>query len=228
MSGYAAESAESSYKRARVLFGQSARSVFLPAVDPDIREASLERRRRQAQGGVAKDAAAQSFKPKPQNALVVASSDNEGTDSKTKHPPLNSTANALARIDDTQSQRTTATNTNTNRILVKSRDNSSRTNISTPTWHSPWKLSTVLSSHLGWVRSIAFDRTTNELFATGSADRTIKLWNLPKASVGADDALQLTLTGHISPVRGLAFSERHPYLFSCGEDKQVKCWDLNT
>ena len=38
--------------------------------------------------------------------------------------------------------------------------------------------------------------------------------------------LKLTLTGHISSVRGLAVSPRQPYLFSCGEDKQVKCWDL--
>ena len=38
--------------------------------------------------------------------------------------------------------------------------------------------------------------------------------------------LKLTLTGHISSVRGLAVSPRQPYLFSCGEDKLVKCWDL--
>ena len=38
--------------------------------------------------------------------------------------------------------------------------------------------------------------------------------------------LKLSLTGHISSVRGLAVSSRQPYLFSCGEDKQVKCWDL--
>ena len=30
----------------------------------------------------------------------------------------------------------------------------------------------------------------------------------------------------MSTVRGLAVSRRQPYLFSCGEDKQVKCWDL--
>ena len=27
-------------------------------------------------------------------------------------------------------------------------------------------------------------------------------------------------------VRGVVLSERHPYMFSCGDDKQVKCWDL--
>jgi hypothetical protein len=62
----------------------------------------------------------------------------------------------------------------------------------------------------------------------------------------------MTLTGHIEQVReawgcgnlshgtvvkscyflfylqvtGLVVSPRHPYMFSCGLDKQVKCWDL--
>ena len=27
-------------------------------------------------------------------------------------------------------------------------------------------------------------------------------------------------------VTGLAVSPRHPYMFSCGLDKMVKCWDL--
>ena len=103
----------------------------------------------------------------------------------------------------------------------------SSTTVPTPRWHAPWKLSTVISSHLGWVRSVAFD-PTNVLFATGGADRVIKIFDLAKACVASDDALRITLTGHISPVRGLAFSERHPYLFSGGEDKLVKCWDLET
>jgi WD40 repeat protein len=95
------------------------------------------------------------------------------------------------------------------------------TTIPTPKWHAPWRLSTVISSHLGWVRSIAFD-PTNTMFATGGGDRVIKIFDLAKACVAASDALKITLTGHISPVRGLAFSERHPYLFSAGEDKMVK------
>jgi len=88
-----------------------------------------------------------------------------------------------------------------------------------PEWHAPWKLKTVISGHLGWVHSLAVD-PTNEWFATGSADRTIKIWDL------ASGQLKLTLTGHISSVRGLVVSDRHPYLFSAGEDKQIKCWDL--
>ena len=48
----------------------------------------------------------------------------------------------------------------------------------------------------------------------------VQIWDL------ASGTLKLSLTGHISVVRGLAVSERQPYLFSGGEDKQVKCWDL--
>jgi pleiotropic regulator 1 len=88
-----------------------------------------------------------------------------------------------------------------------------------PTWHAPWRTYRVISGHLGWVRSIAFD-PGNEWFVTGSGDRTIKVWDV------ASGQLRLTLTGHIEQVTGLAISERSPYMFSCGLDKMVKCWDL--
>lgn len=88
-----------------------------------------------------------------------------------------------------------------------------------PAWHAPWKTYRVISGHLGWVRSIAFD-PNNEWFATGSGDRTIKIWDT------ASGQLRLTLTGHIEQVTGLDVSDRSPYMFSCGLDKQVKCWDL--
>jgi len=115
-------------------------------------------------------------------------------------------------------------------ILVRSGrngNNNSNNDDRRPKWHAPWRLSTVLSSHLGWVRSIAFD-PTNDMFATGAADRTIKIFDFAKSCAGSEDALKITLTGHISPIRGLEFSDRHPYLFSAGEDKMVKCWDLET
>eukprot|EP00177_Eucheuma_denticulatum_P006905 GFKZ01012564.1.p1 GENE.GFKZ01012564.1~~GFKZ01012564.1.p1 ORF type:complete len:544 (-),score=45.77 GFKZ01012564.1:3010-4536(-) len=88
-----------------------------------------------------------------------------------------------------------------------------------PSWHPPWKMFRGISGHLGWVRSVAVD-PSNEWFATGSADRTVKIWDL------ASGRLRLTLTGHISAVRGIAISSRHPYMFTVGEDKTVKCWDL--
>jgi len=88
-----------------------------------------------------------------------------------------------------------------------------------PTWHAPWKLYRVISGHMGWVRCVTFE-PGNEWFATGAADRVIKIWDL------ASGKLKLSLTGHVSVVRGLAVSARQPYLFSCGEDRQVKCWDL--
>jgi pleiotropic regulator 1 len=69
------------------------------------------------------------------------------------------------------------------------------------------------------VRSIAFD-PSNDWFCTGSSDRTIKLWETGTGQ------LKLTLTGHIEQVTGLAVSPRHPYMFSCSLDKEVKCWDL--
>ena len=86
-----------------------------------------------------------------------------------------------------------------------------------PTWHPPWKLARVISGHSGWVRCISFD-PTNEFFATGAADRMIKvrfilfknkltslqIWDF------ASGHLKLTLTGHISAVRGVVISPRQP------------------
>jgi len=88
-----------------------------------------------------------------------------------------------------------------------------------PKWHAPWELMRVISGHNGWVRSVSVD-PSNAWFATGSTDRTIKIWDL------ASGTLKLTLVGHIHSVRSVKVSDRHSYLFSCGEDKSVMCWDL--
>ena len=38
--------------------------------------------------------------------------------------------------------------------------------------------------------------------------------------------LTLSLSGGCPQVTGLAVSDRHPYMFSCSLDKEVKCWDM--
>lgn len=140
------------------------------------------------------------------NALVTSPTD-------TRFNERGSKADAQARLG---SSTAVALQTNANKILTK---------VPQPKWHSPWELSAVVAGHLGWVRSIAFD-PSNEWFATGSSDRTIKIWDLAKCCAGVEGGLKLTLTGHLNAIRGLAVSSRHPYLFSVSEDKQVNCWDL--
>ncbi|EFO21964.2 hypothetical protein LOAG_06521 [Loa loa] len=54
----------------------------------------------------------------------------------------------------------------------------------------------------------------NEWFATGGADRIVKIWDL------ASGKLRLSLTGHVSAVRCCKVSRRHSFLFTGGEDKQ--------
>uniref|UniRef100_A0A914X8J0 Pleiotropic regulator 1 n=1 Tax=Plectus sambesii TaxID=2011161 RepID=A0A914X8J0_9BILA len=88
-----------------------------------------------------------------------------------------------------------------------------------PIWHAPWKLYRVISGHTGWVRCVDVE-PGNEWFASGGADRIIKIWDL------ASGKLRLSLTGHVSAVRAVKVAPNQPYLFSAGEDKQVKCWDL--
>mmetsp|Transcript_39567 Transcript_39567/g.112191 ORF Transcript_39567/g.112191 Transcript_39567/m.112191 type:complete len:472 (-) Transcript_39567:33-1448(-) len=222
LSSLAAKSASHSLKRSRILYDVNPQAAFLPSVDPVIMASSIARRKRRIQPGAATSQQGRGKSSGSALAMVAGSSNNPAQQVGAMGGKSNT---ALIRTGDDSNA--ASDEPKMGGILVKSKSSSSKVKIPTPTWHAPWKLSTVLSSHLGWVRSIAFD-PTNDMFATGSADRTIKLWDLAKASVGASDALKLTLTGHISPVRGLAFSPRHPYLFSAGEDKMVKCWDLET
>jgi len=126
------------------------------------------------------------------------------------HPATSETSMMIAKIDNTPVQQPstfTSTSTLSNALALHK-----TTRTIKPTYHPQWKLVRVISGHLGWVRSVAVE-PGNKWFATGAGDRVIKIWDL------ASGELRLSLTGHISTVRGLAVSPRHPYLFSCGEDK---------
>lgn len=56
--------------------------------------------------------------------------------------------------------------------LIRKRDAASRA--AQPTYHPQWKLSRVISGHLGWVRCVAVE-PGNKWFATGAGDRMIKV-----------------------------------------------------
>jgi len=221
-------SAKNSLRRSRLIYAQSPDSAFIPSTDVNILNESINRRKRRVSRHHSGNT---NHLKKSQNdgALAIITAEESGTKvNALQMSPLPLPLSVTTVQGEVNIKKKNSTNeSKDDGMLVLNKSSSNRLKIPTPAWHAPWKLSTVLSSHLGWVRSIAMD-PTNDMFATGSADRTIKLWDLAKASVGSSDSLKLTLTGHISPVRGLAFSPRHPYLFSAGEDKMVKCWDLET
>lgn len=58
-----------------------------------------------------------------------------------------------------------------------------------------------------------------EYMATGSRDKTIKLWN-------AQGTCIKTLVGHDNWVRALVFHPGGKYLLSVSDDKSLRCWDL--
>jgi len=58
-----------------------------------------------------------------------------------------------------------------------------------------------------------------EFVATGSRDKTIKIWD-------GRGTLIKTLADHDNWVRGLAFHPGGKYLLSVSDDKTIRCWDL--
>ncbi len=61
---------------------------------------------------------------------------------------------------------------------------------------------------------------TAEFIATGSRDKTIKLWDSRGTCVA-------TLAGHDNWVRAILFHPSGKYLLSASDDKTIRCWDLS-
>ena len=65
--------------------------------------------------------------------------------------------------------------------------------------------------------------TDGKTLATGSADKTIELWN----KADTDKPLH-TLTGHTGGITALDFSVDAKFLASGSSDKTVRLWDITT
>jgi hypothetical protein len=78
-----------------------------------------------------------------------------------------------------------------------------------------------LKGHAGPVNCVAFSPDDKHL-ATGSADRTVRVWN------AATGGVIRTFQGHTGTVFSVAFSHDGERLASAGVDRAVKVWDSST
>jgi WD40 repeat protein len=78
-----------------------------------------------------------------------------------------------------------------------------------------------INGHTNWIKSLI--KMTENKFASGSADSTIKVWN----SCDSYKCI-MTLCGHKSWVISLAFAEKDNILLSGSLDKTVKVWNVGS
>jgi platelet-activating factor acetylhydrolase IB subunit alpha len=72
---------------------------------------------------------------------------------------------------------------------------------------------------LAGVKKPPVSSSSAEYIATGSRDKSIKIWD-------ARGTLIKTLLGHDNWVKGLVFHPGGKYLLSVSDDKTLRCWDL--
>lgn len=87
----------------------------------------------------------------------------------------------------------------------------------TPTW----KCIRTLKAHLSSINTIAFS-PDGQTIASGSADRTVKLWKLNST------VPRSTLAGHSSLIDAVAFSPDGQIIASGSWDYTIKIWDVET
>ncbi|WP_199246161.1 serine/threonine-protein kinase [[Phormidium] sp. ETS-05] len=99
----------------------------------------------------------------------------------------------------------------------------------TPNHHPPspqnWQCLQTLTGHTDAVLSLAMS-PDGRILASGSADKTIHLWQVLESRVNPEPIH--ILKGHTAPVSALAMSTDGKILVSGSEDKTIKLWQIGT
>ncbi|BHF84737.1 Coatomer subunit beta' [Sparganum proliferum] len=91
-------------------------------------------------------------------------------------------------------------------------------------WEKNWACAQVFEGHTHYVMQLVINPKDNNTFATGSLDKTVKVWSL-----GSPQA-NFTLEGHDRGVNCVDYhpSADKPYLASGSDDRTVRVWDYQT
>ncbi|KAJ3308653.1 Coatomer subunit beta', partial [Blyttiomyces sp. JEL0837] len=89
-----------------------------------------------------------------------------------------------------------------------------------------WELVKTYKGHKHYIMSIALNPESPDEFATGSLDKTIKVWSLNQ------DAPLYELLGHTAPINTVSYFTNPTTgtvtLLSGSDDKTIRAWDLAT
>lgn len=92
-------------------------------------------------------------------------------------------------------------------------------------WAENYELTQSIPAHNYAIYSIVFS-PDKKLFATGSRDKTIKIWNADKPEFPKSITFE-NLGGHQYSVNRLIWNEKNDYLISASDDKKVMIWSIS-